>query len=643
MSPEKKKMISRKLIIILATLSVSISNTIFTIPSKGHEENRTLPGLPCKIDPLEEPELKKLKWTDQEYWVWKQVCEGKKADLKIYIKQKKPDFYNDNFPLETKKIDELRILTSDFLRTILLYEPFHSAITEKGVIISGAWFQERVVLSSGKLNEDLSLWDSRFDNSAELGLVHSQYLLSMDGSYFRGEEVNINGGVVGGSLFMRDVTFETDIDLIAVKVNGDLDFSGSYFRGEKVNVGGAVVGGNLFMSDATFETDINLTGVKVNRTLDFNGSYFRGEEVNINSGVVGGSLFMSDATFETDIDLTGVKVNGDLAFNGSYFRGEKVNINSGVVEGSLFMRDVTFETDIYLIAVKINGTLDFSGSYFRGEEVNIDSGVVGANLFMRDATFETDIYLTNVKVNYLELGDITIEGSLYLTSTEVNNFQIYNSLPIVDSVNITNFTYNQLNNNSVEFLKNTLDKLEYIPQPYEQFAKVTRQIGLQNEGEDMLFKSKDKELMQELKKWNLAPVLGLLIQRVIIGYGYKIEYSFYLSLLFLTLGWYQKIQESKRAKEVGIDSLVNNIKPAILLSLFININYLHLAFILFLRNFEIGIGRSFLYSLDTLLPVIVLDEKHKDIPISKSTRNYFYFLKLWGYLVVVLLLPLLFR
>ena len=65
----KKKMISRKLIITLATLSVSISNTTFAVPSRADEGNRTLPGLSCKIDPLKKPELKKLNWTPQEHWI----------------------------------------------------------------------------------------------------------------------------------------------------------------------------------------------------------------------------------------------------------------------------------------------------------------------------------------------------------------------------------------------------------------------------------------------------------------------------------------------------------------------------------------------------------------------------------------------
>ena len=102
----------------------------------------------------------------------------------------------------------------------MLYEPFRSALTEKGVGISGAWFQERLDLHSGKLNEDLSLWDSRFDNRADLVLIKSQHVLSMNGSSFRGKELSINGGVVGASLYMSDATFETDtIDLIGVKVD----------------------------------------------------------------------------------------------------------------------------------------------------------------------------------------------------------------------------------------------------------------------------------------------------------------------------------------------------------------------------------------------------------------------------------------
>ena len=457
---------------------------------------------------------------------------------------------------------------------------------------------------------------------------------------------------MGAGLYMRDATFETDVYLDAVKVDGNLDLSGSSFRGKELSINGGVVRQNLYMSDkAIFETDtIDLSAVKVGSDLVLIGSSFRGKELSINGGVVGDDLFMRDkATFEIDtIDLIGVKVGGDLDLDGSSFRGEKLSINGGVLGSALFMRNATFEIDtIDLIRVKVKSDLDLDGSSFRGKEFNINGGLVGSYLFMRnDATFETDnIYLTNIKANYFELGNVTIQGYLYLTGAEVNIFEIYDFLPIVNfnSVNITNFTYNLLNNNSVEFLKNTLDKLEYIPQPYEQFARVARQMGLLDEAEDMLVQSKNKELMQELKKWNLPRVLGLVIQGGVVGYGYKIEYSFYWSLLFLALGWYLKARESKRAQELGINSLFNNINPGILLSLFINMNCLNrIALILFLQKFEMGIGRSFLYTLDTLLPLIVLDERHKDLVISRSTQIYFYFLNLWGYLLVVLLLPLLF-
>ena len=49
---------------------------------------------------------------------------------------------------------------------------------------------------------------------------------------------------------------------------------------------------------------------------------------------------------------------------------------------------------------------------------------------------------------------------------------------------------------------------------------------------------------------------------------------------------------------------------------------------------EIG----FFYSLDLLLPVIKLRERHYDVDLTGRTRYYFYFHQMMGYLLVSFLI-----
>ena len=94
-------------------------------------------------------------WTTQEKLVWMQACEGKEANFneaKGYGGELDPRKEED----WQKEKHENRILRSTFLETILLYEPYRSALHRKGVLIVGAWFPDTVDLSYSRLNHPTS-------------------------------------------------------------------------------------------------------------------------------------------------------------------------------------------------------------------------------------------------------------------------------------------------------------------------------------------------------------------------------------------------------------------------------------------------------------------------------------------------------
>ncbi|HAC63366.1 MAG TPA: hypothetical protein DCF68_07445 [Cyanothece sp. UBA12306] len=266
---------------------------------------------------------------------------------------------------------------------------------------------------------------------------------------------------------------------------------------------------------------------------------------------------------------------------------------------------------------------------------------------MKRATFETNIDLVGVKIDNLELEDITIKGFIDMSDAKVNSFKIFGTLTDTNSVYLTNFTYNLLNKNSANFLEDKLREMRYIPQPFEQFAKVAKQIGWHKQAEDVLGNLKDKEIQQKIAEKNLPIALGLIIQRFVIGYGYKIEYSFYWSLVFLFIGFFLAAAKNILVKKVQTTlecwQFLQELKKTAQ-------GVLHFYWIMLLekrndpKKYYMIIWESFVYTLDALLPIIELEQKHKDIQVSENIfiKSYFYFLNLWGYLVFALLLPLLF-
>lgn len=135
-------------------------------PIKGKP---ALPGETCRTKPLG-------SWTPQEKWVWKQVCEGKTADFN------KAEGYGDK--LDPKKPEEWpksRVLQPKFLETILLHEPYRSALTRYGVRIVGAWFKEPLDLSNATLTQELWLESSLFESDVDLNGLNSSHVISLEG------------------------------------------------------------------------------------------------------------------------------------------------------------------------------------------------------------------------------------------------------------------------------------------------------------------------------------------------------------------------------------------------------------------------------------------------------------------------------
>jgi hypothetical protein len=216
----------------------------------------SLPGKPCRVEPLG-------KWTPQEKWVWQTVCEGNVANLVEWFEVSKD-------PSKAQDSTEARTLTSRFIETILLYEPFRLALPRTGVRIRGARITECLDLNGAKVTQEFWLDDSFLANGVDLKNAHFADRLTFD-----------------------DTRSPTKFDLSGIRVDKELSMRGAKLG--PVDLSDARVGENLLMSDATF-SEVVLQNAKVVGRLEINKSTVI-EMLDMNSLQVGGHLFMREGNF----------------------------------------------------------------------------------------------------------------------------------------------------------------------------------------------------------------------------------------------------------------------------------------------------------------------------------------------------------
>jgi hypothetical protein len=333
-------------------------------------------------------------WTTQERWVWRTLCNNEKADLR---KQSAP-----------------RELTSSFLSTILLSEPYRSAFHTR-IEITNAHFSEPIDLGDGVLANALLLDETQFD-----GPVYFQRAqlpgLSCAACRFN-ELLTLDEARVSGSIDLHNAWSHATVSLSKIHVNNSVilgrstDQRGQYVGGgsryKDIDASFARIGNNLELDDAT------------------TGS-FRADGAEI-----AGSAFLRDAHFGR-VDLGSAKIGHDLDFGGSTAEGLSLDgievkhyafLNRSVNENGDYVGPVASFGAVQLISAHIGLALDLSGARTASIHAN-DAEVAGA-VFLRDAR-SNDVSVRNAKIGgNLELIGSEI-GALDLSGVEVKKSALLN-------------------------------------------------------------------------------------------------------------------------------------------------------------------------------------------------------------------------
>jgi hypothetical protein len=232
-----------------ASLAASTFAILLVLPSLSSAA--TCPDLPSGSS---------SNWTEQERWVWQEICEGHEANLQQYSGPQHD-------------------LSQRFIETILFAEPYRNSIPRQSVRIVGARFPERVDLSQRKLDGDLSLTSSQFDGRQD------------------GEAVNLVGSEIRGSLTLNGSTASSHVNMDSLHA-GTVSMNGVNFP--SLWLATARIGTQLSVNDSTVAGLFQMNNVEV-----------------------GTDLFLLNSTL-TEVVLRSAKVGGMLAIEGPRRRADPV-------------------------------------------------------------------------------------------------------------------------------------------------------------------------------------------------------------------------------------------------------------------------------------------------------------------------------
>jgi hypothetical protein len=525
-------------------------------------------------------------WKEQEHWAWKQICNGKQANLHEYSRTKHRGEQNDESTHE---------LTQLFLETILLHEPYVSAIPRQGVKIAGARFATEINLANASLTHGLAITDSRFERDLNLQSLSTENELSLACDVVEGK-LDM-GGLHAKNLDLRGVTAAKEVVLRRANVGGQLIMIGASVM-DTLDMDGLQVAQHLFLRSAVL-ANVTLQGAHVGDQLHMQNVTVN-KALNMDSLQVGHHVFLNDSILVKGAILRSAKILGQLTMERAIV-ADVLNMDDLQVGASLFMREIVLFEKASLIYVVVGGNLDLSDGWF--SSMNLSGARINQALRLGSKTRhrpkwakESSLVLRNASVrdlqDRLECSDVQREcESSWPMALELDGF-VYENLSALDVD-----TQSDMAARTTKWWKGWLARQkDFSPQPYEQLAVVLQKLGQKDKANDISFESmnRERDQAQSMKR------IWLTMHKWFIGYGYRIYYAWAWVLGFIVAGVIvlRLSGEGRR------------------------------------NNMPFGIA----YSIDMLLPLIRLREAHYKIDLTGWARYWFFFHKMMGYVLASFLI-----
>ncbi|MHC4396009.1 MAG: hypothetical protein ACYS1A_10185 [Planctomycetota bacterium] len=326
---------------------------------------------------------------------------------------------------------------------------------------------------------------------------------------------------------------------------------------------------------------------------------------------------------EGQVDFSNARIYGNFCCNGGKFinRGEDTSVDKGEnvvlnldcikVDDSIMLNDnFHAEGQVSLLGAEIGGQLNcIAGQFLNpgGVAFVAECARVGGNVFLCGSDFQDS--QSNENISEKKIG---IDGRVLLSGAEIKGSFVWckvaspekvsldlrfskigslwdekKSWPEKDKLLLHGFIYNEISDKAPRDARTRKEWLSrqsnFMPQPYEQLAKVLKEGGYESNAKEILI-AKEKAKSKELKWYEWLPhvLYGLLV-----GYGYRPWRAFLIGLIVIVVGGFLFSAGFQAASMTPVKNSDN-----------------HPEF------------HAFVYSLDVFLPVIDLHQANYWLPDS---------------------------
>ena len=327
--------------------------------------------------------------------------------------------------------------------------------------------------------------------------------------------VRLIGAEIGGGLECEDAEFDNPkgyaLCADRIKVKGSVFLINGFKASGAVRLLGAAIGGDLECDGAEFNNpnDYALVadGVKVKGNVFLRNEFKAVGEVRLLDAEIGGSLACIGAEFDNP-------------------KGYTLNADRIKVKGNVLLSKVKANGEVRLPGADIGGQLNCEGAEFKNPN--------GYALICQDARIKGGLFLDELK---------GLVGALSLVHTKAGRLvDDEKSWPEMGTLYIDGFEYGGLP--GVTTPKSATERLKWLrlqptkpfrPRPYEQLAKVFREMGHDSDARKVLMAKQEDlrkhgKLSRKAKAWNWF--LGQTI-----GHGYETWRAVIVLIVFLMLGW----------------------------------------------------------------------------------------------------------
>ena len=376
------------------------------------------------------------------------------------------------------------------------------------------------------------IFDFEKNNNIRTKLIEELYLFE-NGKFIPPRGLRIKNTKIEGKLDLSSIISAKPLSFVNCQFDDDIVLENASFlhislKGSKIKKlfgKGLHLKGNLDLNN-NFEADgpIELLHAHIGDNLNCRNGTF--QKIEADGIRVEGSIFLENSTFHEDLELNGINLLGDIDCNKGEF--QSVMIDRAKINGAIFLKNnFSIKKVLSIRSSNIKTKIDCT-------EGNIGSTNDNNTSFTMDGTHVNGIF---------EIKNVKIHGKVSLSGAKVDYLIDDIDTWPKENIQLDGFTYQYIQNDvsnskRIEWLKKQVKEdliKDFKSQPWEQLAKVLREMGHRKEAKKVLIKKhRINNNSIYLKKRQKS--INWFFDKLMC-YGYRPWRTLYYALFFIFIGW----------------------------------------------------------------------------------------------------------